>query len=118
MKYLCLVYQPEETLEPAADGRMDALECDRAAWVEELDQRGRHVLTVKLEPVRTAGSVRIHNGNVSVNDPPTSGPCEYLGGFTIIDARDLNEAIHLASQLPAARSGSVEVRPVQALSPD
>ncbi len=117
MKYLCLVYIPEEDLTRVVGEAGTACPCEGEAWVEELEQRGQHVLTLSLEPVRTAGTVRIRNGSVSAEEQPEPAQREVLGGFSVINARDLNEAIFLASQLPAARAGCVEIRPVLNLRP-
>ena len=88
-------------------------DCD--AWVEALKKGGHYVTCVGLQHVRTAITVRRHNGKTSITDGPFAETKEYLGGLSIIEARDLNEAIHLVSQFPA-RVGTVEVRPV--IDPD
>ncbi len=82
------------------------------AWVEELEEGGRHVSSLGLQSVRTATTVRQRGGKVSLTDGPFAETKEQLGGFTLLDARDLNEALQMAARLPAARIGSVEVRPV------
>ncbi|BBB67742.1 hypothetical protein UNDYM_3489 [Undibacterium sp. YM2] len=69
-----------------------------------------------LHPVHTATTVRVRNGQLSVTDGPFAETKEMLAGFYLIDARDLNEAIHLASKIPPAQHGSIEVRPVRALN--
>jgi len=70
-----------------------------------------------LEPVETATTVRVRNGRTYITDGPFAETKEQLAGFYLLDARDLNEAIAMASKIPPAREGSVEVRPVRELVP-
>jgi hypothetical protein len=112
MKYICLVYHEEGKLEALPTGELDALVAGSIAWAEELEKSGHHVFSAGLQSVRTAMTVRSRNGSLSMTDGPFAETKEQLGGFTIFSARDLNEALRLASRLPAARLGSVEVRPV------
>ncbi len=112
MKFACLVYYAQN--HPPVEVDLDEIvaECqDAAAWNEELKKGGHHVLTAGLQSVRTARTVRNRNGTVSITDGPFAESKEYLGGFTIIEARDLNEALQLVSKFPA-RLTSVEVRPI------
>jgi len=109
MKYLCLVYLDERKLELVPDS-----ECK--ACGEELRTSGHHIAAEALQSVHTATTVRVRNGKVSVTDGPFAETKEQLAGFYLIDAKDLNEAIQLASKIPPARVGSVEVRPTRELS--
>jgi len=108
MKYLCLVYGEEEKMRA-----MDDDEC--MDYNDELQERGHRIAAEALQPVSTAATVRIRNGNVSVTDGPFAETKEQLAGFYLIDARDMNEAIQLAAGIPPAREGSIEVRPVREL---
>jgi len=110
MKYVCLVYSDEKQLEAVSDN-----EC--LANGDALKQGGHYVAAEALQPVQTATTVRVRNGKVSVTDGPFAETKEQLAGFYLIDARDLNEAIQLASKIPPARVGSIEVRPVRELRP-
>jgi hypothetical protein len=110
MKYLCLVYMEEQTLTSIPDA-----EC--AACGGSLRERGQLLAAEALQPVHTATTVRVRNGRVSVTDGPFAETKEHLAGFYLVDARDLNEAIQIASKIPPARVGSVEVRPVRELNP-
>ena len=105
MKYLCLVYGPESEISKMDDHK--CLDFDRS-----IRESGHCVASEALEPVTTAKTVRVRNGKVSVTDGPFAETKEQLGGFYLIDARDLNDAIQVASRIPSARLGSVEVRPV------
>src|SRR5689334_15558121 len=111
MRYLCLVYREERKLDALSGVERDALAGDCIAWVEELDRAGHHVFSAGLQSVRMAATVRNRNGKPSTTDGPFAETKESLGGFTLIEARDLNEAIQLASKHPAARLGIIEVRP-------
>lgn len=108
MKYLCLVYGEEQLLE-----QLDDEECLAAR--DSMMSAGRHVASEALESVVTATTVRVRNGRVSVTDGPFAETKEQLAGFYLIDAADLNQAIRLAADIPAARCGSVEVRPIRTL---
>jgi hypothetical protein len=85
---------------------------DCIAWIADLDERGQHVFSAGLQSVKTATTIQKRDGKVSVTDGPFAETKEILGGFTILEARDLNEAISLAEKLPALRLARVEVRPV------
>ncbi len=112
MKYACLVYHEQKDAVSEADLAAIVAECDRAAaWSEELKKAGHHVFTAGLQSVRTARTVRKRKGQLSITDGPFAETKECLGGFTIIDARDLNEALQLVSRFASALL-TVEVRPV------
>ena len=112
MQYLCLVYQDDKKLAALPDAELDAIVGGCSAWVEDLERSGHHVFSAGLQSVSTAVALRERNGKVSSTDGPFAETKEHLGGFTIISARDLNEAIAIASKLPATRIATVEVRPV------
>ncbi|HMF59659.1 MAG TPA: YciI family protein [Vicinamibacterales bacterium] len=111
MKYLCLVYLEEQKLHAVPDR-----EC--AACGKAFTDSGLLVAAEALQPANTATTVRVRNGKVSVTDGPFAETKEQLAGFYLIEARDLNEAIQVASRIPPAREGSIEVRPVRELDPN
>jgi hypothetical protein len=113
MKYLCLVYSDERLLHSSPDSPEDA-EC--WAYAESVQGSGRMVAAEALESVQTATTVRMRNGKLSITDGPFAETKEQLAGFYLIEAKDLNEAIQVAGDIPAARVGSVEVRPVRQLN--
>ncbi len=117
MKYLCLVYHDEKQLDALSASAYNALVGDTLAYDEELRQSGHFVTANVLEYVQTATTVRVRSGKVSITDGPFAETREQLGGFVMIEARDLNGAIRVASQMPPARLGSIEVRPVRELTP-
>jgi hypothetical protein len=106
MKYLCLVYGEENDLHSVPDR-----EC--VAYDDALRRDGRCLASEALESVRTATTVRVRGGKVCVIDGPFAETKEQLAGFYLIEAGDLNEAIQVASQIPPARVGSIEVRPIR-----
>ena len=108
MKYLCLVYGEEKDMAAMTD---DAC----MAYDQVLRKAGRCIASEALQPVHTAATVRVRDGKVSVRDGPFTETKEHLAGFYLIDATDLNDAIQIASQIPPARVGSIEVRPVREL---
>jgi len=112
MKYLCLVYHIEEELEALPPEEYNALVADTLAHGEELRQSGHFISASVLEYVGEAATVRVRNGRASVTDGPFAETKEQLGGYILIEAEDLNEAIRLASQMPPARTGSIEIRPI------
>jgi hypothetical protein len=112
MKFLCLVYQEEKKLDALPQDELDALVGDCIGWTLDLEKSGHHVFSAGLQSFRSARTVRERNGKLSITDGPFAETKEFLGGFTLLEARDLNEAIQLASRLPAARLGSIEVRPI------
>ena len=112
MQYLCLVYADEARVNGMSQEEIDALIDETAANNEELRASGQLVLAQALEQVDEAMTVRVRDGRLSVTDGPFAETNEQLGGFVLIEARDLNEALQIAGRIPSARLGSVEVRPV------
>ena len=113
MKYLCLVYSEEDKLHSLPDSPEDA-ECQE--YADGVAASGRMLAAEALQPVKTAVTVRMRGGSTSVTDGPFAETKEQLAGFYLVEARDLNEAIQIAQNIPAARVGSVEVRPVRQLA--
>jgi hypothetical protein len=108
VKYLCLVYGEEEKIAAMPDD-----EC--MSFDVALRSRNQCIASEALLPVSSATSVRVRNGKVAISDGPFAETKENLAGFYLIDARDLNEAIQIAAQIPPARVGTIEVRPVRDL---
>jgi hypothetical protein len=109
MKYLCLVYMEEKTLDSVPDS-------DCMAYGEWLKKSGSYIAAEALQSVHTATTVRVRDGKVSMTDGPFAETKEQLAGFYLIDAKDLDEAIQVAGKIPPARVGSIEVRPVRELA--
>ena len=113
MKYLCLIYSDEKAMGGMSKSDLDALMGAYFAFTEDIKKSGHYRSGEALKPVQTATSVRVRNGKLSTTDGPFAETTEQLGGFYLIDATDLNDAIQIASRIPAAKTGTVEVRPVE-----
>jgi hypothetical protein len=116
MKYLCLIYDEEKSMAARPKSDSDAMMGEYHAFTESIKKSGHYVAGEALQPVQTASTVRVRSGKLSTTDGPFAETKEQLGGFYMIEARDLNGAIQIAARIPSAKSGSIEVRPVWDLS--
>ncbi len=112
MNYLCLIYDEEKKLAGMPKSESDAFMGEYFAFTEGIKTSGHYVGGNALQPVHTATTVRVRNGKMSTTDGPYAETKEQLGGYYLIEARDLNDAIQVASKIPSARIGSIEVRPI------
>jgi hypothetical protein len=117
MKYLCLVYAEEKRLNDLCESESNAITQEVLAYRDELRRSGHYVVSSPLQPVETATTIRVRNGKMAITDGPFAETREHLGGFYLIEATDLNDAIRVASKMPPARFGSIEVRPLRELNP-
>ena len=113
MKFLCFAYEDERVLNALSPGDWDALRVETIGYVESLRESGHLIATHALQSTRTAATVRVRNGKSLVTDGPFAEAKEMVGGYFLIDATDLDEAVHLASRWPSARLGAIEVRPIE-----
>jgi len=113
MKYVLFCCTEENKLNAMPKSEVDALMDETVAYIEALRKSGYLIASERLQPVETATMVRVRNGKLSTTDGPFAETKEQLGGFWLIEARDLNEAIQVASKFPSAHIGSIEVRPVR-----
>ncbi len=118
MKYLCLAYEEESKLDALSRGEWDLLRHETLDYGEQLRKGGYLLSAEPLQSTRTATTVRVRHGQLAITDGPFAETRETLGGFFLVEARDLNEAIRIASRWPSARLGSIEVRPVEAGLPE
>ncbi|MBW4640402.1 MAG: YciI family protein [Gloeocapsa sp. UFS-A4-WI-NPMV-4B04] len=109
MKYLLLIYMDENAL---SDTEREQCYAESAQLAQQLNSKGQYLTTAPLHPVATATSVRVREGKSLVTDGPFAETREQLGGFFLINAQDLDEAINIAAQIPGAQIGTVEIRPV------
>jgi hypothetical protein len=116
MKYLCLVYQKEADLDAMPRPDYEALVAEHLAYDDALRESGHFIVAEALQPVSSAATVRVRGGTMMMTDGPFAETKEQLTGFFLLTARDLNEAIQLASRIPSARLGCVEVRPINPLT--
>jgi hypothetical protein len=117
MRYLCMVCYEQQTLDDLSKTEFDALVAESLTYDDELRKRGHYLYSGALQSVHTATTIRTQSGKVQFTDGPFAETKEQLGGFIVIEARDLDEALGLASKIPPARLGSIEVRPIQELEP-
>ena len=115
MKYICLVYLVEKSMNAMTEKEVDACIDESLAYDDNLRRAGHLLAAHALQPVEAATTIRVRNGKLSATDGPFAETKEQLGGFILIEARDLNEAIQVASKIPMARHGSIEVRPIREL---
>jgi hypothetical protein len=112
MKYLCLIYDAESSWDALSKDEMDAIMGEYFTFSDDVAKSGHMLSGEALDPVHTATTVRVRNGKITTTDGPFAETKEQLGGFYLIEARDLNEAIQIGARIPTARTGCVEVRPV------
>jgi hypothetical protein len=117
MKYLFLIYIDEKKMETLPKSELDGIMEETSAYNEILQQSGHFISAAGLQPVQTSTTLRLRRGKLSVTDGPFIETKEVLGGFYVVEARDLNLAIQLAAKSPSLRIGSVEVRPIDELIP-
>jgi len=115
MKFMFLIYHEEKTLDTLPDGEMQTLVDGALDYMEELRQSGHFIVSNALQRGRTARTIRVRGGKVTTTDGPFAETKEQLGGFFLIEAKDLDEACAVAARFPPARIGTIEVRPVQEL---
>jgi hypothetical protein len=115
MKYVCLVYLVEQDMNALSKREADACTEESLAYDAALRRSGHLLAAQALQPVETATTIRVRNGKLSTTDGPFAETKEQLGGFILIEARDLNDAIQVAAKIPMGRRGSIEVRPIKEL---
>ena len=109
MKYLLLIYMDENAM---SDTEREHCYVESAQVAQDLHTKGQFVASAPLHPVSTATSVQVRDGKSLVTDGPFAETREQLGGFFLVNAQDLDEAIAIASKIPGARAGTVEIRTV------
>ena len=110
MKFMLLVYMDEKAL---SDTEREACNVESAQLAQEIKSGGQYLSANPLHPTGLATSVRVRNGKRLVTDGPFAETREQLGGYFLIDAKDLDQAIGIAARIPMARRGTIEVRPVR-----
>jgi hypothetical protein len=112
MKYLLLIYEDEKTLQARNEATRNQVFADYRAFTESVHEAGQFVAADALQPTTTATSVRVRDDKTITTDGPFAETKEQLGGFYLVEAKDLDEAISIASRIPSARVGTIEVRPI------
>jgi hypothetical protein len=117
MRFLCMVCYEQKALDNLSKAEFDALVAEALAYDEVLRDGGHYLCSGPLQSVGTATTLRIESGKVKATDGPFTETKEHVGGFIVIEARDRDEAIQLASKVPPLRLGYIEVRPIRELEP-
>ncbi len=112
MQYLCLIYEVESSLPSRPPEEQEGIMAEYFAFTNDVRERGKLVAGDALLPTETATTVRVRDGKTVTTDGPFAETKEQLGGYYLLDCADLDEAIALASKIPSARWGSIEVRPI------
>ena len=112
MRYLCLVYPEDGRAQAQSEDELRRCIDEQTAYFHELKDKGQAIAAHNLQPPQSATCLRVRDGRLSMTDGPFAETSEHLGGFFLIEARDLNEAVRIAGGIPAARFSCVEVRPL------
>jgi len=117
MKYLLLIYENEASFTRLSEAERGKIFQEYMDYTKGIRKSGNYVAGEALEPISTATTVRVKNGKTVATDGPFAETREQLGGFYMVEAKDLDEAIKLAAGIPASRTGSIEVRPIMPTPP-
>ena len=112
MKYLLLIYENEKNWQSLSEAEQAAVYKEYGAFGESITKSGNYVAGHELQPTTKATTVRVRGGKVQTTDGPFAETREQLGGFYLIEAKNLDEAMGIAARIPSAKRGSIEVRPV------
>lgn len=113
MKYLVMIYCDDSLLQALPDGEFDTMMHGCFVHADELRAQGQLHDSQQLEAPPTARTVRVRDGRISVLDGPFAETKEYLGGFNLIEAADMDEAVRIAAEFPWSRTGAIEIRPIR-----
>ena len=116
MKYLCLIYENEQNWSHYTKNQGDSMMAEYGSFTQDIQKSGHMLGGNALQPANTATTVRVRNGKVSTTDGPFAETKEQLGGYYLIEATDLNDAIQVSARIPGAKTGSIEVRPIMVFS--
>jgi hypothetical protein len=112
MKYLCLIYENEKAWDSITEEERQKIYGEYGKLRQELIAGGQWINGSQLHPVSTASTIRVRDGKTMITDGPFAETHEQLGGYFLIEAKDLDEANAIAAKIPSARTGSIEVRPL------
>ncbi len=112
MKYLCLIYEDHSQWPKFPKAEQDKFLAEYFAFSDGIKKSGHYLGSNALQPTNSATTVRVRQGKVGTTDGPFAETKEQLGGYYLIEAKDLNDAIQVAARIPSARWGAVEVRPI------
>lgn len=112
MQYILLIYENEQNWANRSEAERNAMYQEYGELSQSLAKSGRYKAGEELKPTATATTVRVRNGKVQATDGPFAETREQLGGFYLVEAKDLDDAIAVAARIPSVRNGCVEVRPI------
>jgi hypothetical protein len=112
MKYLLLIYGREQEWQELTEAEQGAIYADYMKFSQEIRESGHYVTGAQLHPISSATSVRLRDNEQLVTDGPFAETHEQLGGFYLVEAKDLDEATSIAARIPSARLGTIEIRPL------
>ena len=113
MQYLLLIYEDEKAWDGITEAERGKIFGEYMSFTADIKKSGHYIGGNALQPVHTATSVRVRGGKMSTTDGPFAETKEQLGGYYLIEAKDLNDALQVAAKIPSAKLGTVEVRPIQ-----
>jgi hypothetical protein len=114
MQYLLLIYEQESVWDGIPDAEKQKTYAEYGNLIQDMQKSGSYKGGHQLQPIATASTVRVRNGKKAVTDGPFAETKEQLGGYFLVEAKDLDEALALAARVPSSKTGSIEVRPVVA----
>jgi hypothetical protein len=117
MKYLLLIYENEASFAGVSEAEQGKIFEEYMQYTNDIKKKGHYIGGEALQPVSTATTVKVKNGKTLTTDGPFAETREQLGGFYMVEAKDLDEAVALAARIPASRTGSIEVRPIMSTPP-
>jgi hypothetical protein len=115
MQYLLLIYDEEKVWEKHTEAEKQVMYQGYGELIQDMKQKGNYIGGHQLQPVAVATTVRVRNGKKSITDGPFAETKEQLGGYFLVEAKNLDEALDIAARIPSATEGSIEVRPVVAM---
>jgi hypothetical protein len=118
MQYLLMIYRSEAELFKMGDSDRQKMAADYGTFTQSIIQSGHFKAGDGLQPTTTATTVRVREGKILTTDGPFAETREQLGGYYLVEARDLDAAIGIAARIPGAKDGSIEVRPIMVYSPE
>ena len=112
MQYLLLIYDPEKTWPTMPEAERNQMFTEYMTFTNDIKASGHYRAGDALQPTHTATTVRVRDGKISTTDGPFAETREQLGGYYLVEAKDLDEATKIAARIPSAKIGSIEVRPI------
>jgi hypothetical protein len=116
MQYLLLIYDNEKEFGSMPAGTVEKIMGEYVRFTEAIKSSGHFVGSNRLQPIASATTVRVRNGKVATTDGPFAETREQLGGYYLVEAKDLDDALQIAARIPSAQFGSIEVRPIWAMN--